>query len=67
MVNGQRPAEINLYPFVGPGPAQAAYVSTRATFVMADANAMVGTLQGLLTKPLERVITAMFTVLGLKK
>ena len=44
-----------------------AYVSTRATFVMADVNAMVEPLQGQLNRPLERVTIAMFTALELKK
>jgi hypothetical protein len=52
---------------VGPKHAQEAYVSTKATFVTVDANATAGPLQGLLTKPLGRATTGMFTVLGLKK
>jgi hypothetical protein len=42
-------------------------ISTRATFVMGDANATVEPLQGQLTKPLERTIIGMFMALELKK
>ena len=35
-------------------------ISIRATFVMVDANATVGPLQGQLIKPLERTIIGMF-------
>ena len=52
---------------MGPKLAQGDCVSIRVTFVMGDANAMAGTLQGLLTKPLERVTTVMFMALGVKK
>ena len=52
---------------MGPERTQGLYVSTRATFVMADVNVTVETLQGRLIKPLERTTTAMSTVLGLKK
>jgi hypothetical protein len=38
------------------------FFGDRATFAMGDANATVGHLQGLLTKPLERAITA--TLMG---
>ena len=48
------------YPSVGPERDQAAYVSTRATLVMADVSATGEPLQGLLTKPLERVTIGMF-------
>ena len=35
-------------------------ISIRATFVIADVNATVGPPQGQLTRPLERVTTAMY-------
>ena len=59
--------DLNTLPICGARTRSGAYVSTRATFVMADANATVGPLQGRLTKPLERATTAMFTALELKK
>jgi len=52
---------------VGPERAQEAYASTRATFVMGDANVTVEPLQGQLTKPLERTIIGMFMALELEK
>ena len=44
-----------------------AVTAAKHGFVMADANATVEPLQGQLIKPLERVTTAMFTALELKK
>jgi len=42
-------------------------ISIRATFVMVDANATVGPLQGQLIKPLGRAIIGMFMAWELKK
>ena len=44
---------------MGPKLAQAAYVNIKAIIVMVDASAMVETLQGRLTRPMERVTIAM--------
>ena len=52
---------------MGPELAQEAFVSIRATFVMADANGMVGPPQGLLTKLLGRTIIGILMALELKK
>ena len=51
---------------MGPELAQEAYVSIRATFVMADVSATGEPLQGLLTKPVERVTIGMCMALELK-
>jgi len=54
--------DLNTLPiFVGPERTQAAFASTRATFLMVDVNATGEPLQGRITNPLERVTTAMFT------
>jgi hypothetical protein len=53
--------------FVGLKYAQAASVSTRATFVMVDVNATVGTLQDQQSRPMEGIIIGMCMALKLKK
>ena len=56
---------INLSTF--PKRAQAASLSTRATFKMVDVNAMVETLRDRLAQPFGKNITVRFTALELKK
>jgi hypothetical protein len=52
---------------VGLKHAQAASVSTRATFVMVDVNATVETLQGQQSRPMEGIIIGMCMALKPKK
>ena len=59
--------DLNTLPMCGPKTRSGGLCKYKGTFVMGDVSATVGTLQGLLTKPLERTITAMYMALELKK